>query len=859
VRAHIAAFALLLGACHGSTRGADSGADAGMMVEDSGVTVAEPAAPASPARPALPILTPCPAGWATLTGTTSDGRSYTACHPYPAGGPSTCAMDEAHFVGEPGCTKVGAACPLGEWADGLPMAGASLDVFYVRAGGASGGNGSQSTPFGSIAEAIAHVNKPTVLALGKGTHTGAVDLVAHVTLWGACAGQTEVTASASQSGVVTSGAANAAIKNLTITGQHAGVWASGGSIDVEGVIIRSTPDAGLFAMGGAITGRDILIDGIVTGTLGPGGVGALAIGGSRLSLSRVVIRGVVGFGAFAQDPGSAMSLTDVAIVDLQSTPGTLALGRAVHAVGSASVSISRLYVAHAKESGVNSAEMGSSISISDAVIEKLDGFGSNSGSAIQLGQGGAATVRRVLVDSSLHTALSVQDPGTRLSLSDVIVKNTLPDPTNGTFGRALALMSGCRVDASRVVFQKNRYAAVYADGMGTSLSLDDATIEDTDSRASDGLLGIGVAVVNAATASITRARVVNSRGAGVRVDGASTALTATDLEVCLSSGQASDGTLGMGLIVDDGASGDVTRAEIAETTLAGVFVQHHSALHLRDVSIHDTQPSALVNGQSWGLGLIIVGGSMLTLERASVSASRFAGMAISGMSTTATISDLSIADTTGESLAERFGFGLYAEVGASLGLSRALIAHNRSAGVFINSGARARMYDVTICGSMGADSDGSDGYGLEVQGGADVELQRALIDQNRGFGVLALGMGSDVRMHGFSVTRTMATEDRAPVHIGGCGLAATQSGHATGDSFVIEKNALCGVMVVDATMDLTHGRVSGSPIGANVEAMGFDVNRLSTGVSFVGNDTNLDSSVLSVPKSAAPAQLLDIP
>jgi len=48
-------------------------------------------------------------------------------------------------------------------------------------------------------------------------------------------------------------------------------------------------------------------------------------------------------------------------------------------------------------------------------------------------------------------------------------------------------------------------------------------------------------------------------------------------------------------------------------------------------------------------------------------------------------------------------------------------------------------------------------------------------------------------------------------------------------------------------MDLSGGVVSGNPIGVNVSASGFDVERLQAGVEYRDNDVNLDSSVLYVP------------
>lgn len=83
---------------------------------DDDVGVCEPWPDGSPA--AAPSVIPCPEGWREVR---EDGvEGVVACHPWPEGGPRSCGIDEAHFPGDPGCTRVGTACPGGDWADDLP-------------------------------------------------------------------------------------------------------------------------------------------------------------------------------------------------------------------------------------------------------------------------------------------------------------------------------------------------------------------------------------------------------------------------------------------------------------------------------------------------------------------------------------------------------------------------------------------------------------------------------------------------------------------------------------------------------------------------------------------------------------------
>src|SRR5262245_17734248 len=132
-----------------------SGVDAG--TEDAGPGF-------EPDPPAAPGFVPCPDGWREVADPGSPG--LVTCDPWPESGPEDCtAPDEAHFPGEPGCRRVGTACPAGDWAEDIP--GGST-VLYVRAG-AAGGDGSLALPFGSVGAAVAAAPDDAVIAISKGT------------------------------------------------------------------------------------------------------------------------------------------------------------------------------------------------------------------------------------------------------------------------------------------------------------------------------------------------------------------------------------------------------------------------------------------------------------------------------------------------------------------------------------------------------------------------------------------------------------------------------------------------------------------------------------------------------------------
>ncbi len=86
----------------------------------------------------------------------------------------------------------------------------------------------------------------------------------------------------------------------------------------------------------------------------------------------------------------------------------------------------------------------------------------------------------------------------------------------------------------------------------------------------------------------------------------------------------------------------------------------------------------------------------------------------------------------------------------------------------------------------------------------------------------------------------------------GIGLGAYELAAVSVRRFLIEDNVLAGVQVAnDGSLDLSEGIVRGSPIGASVDVDGYDFDRLSDGVRYEDNGTNLDSSSLPVPSRGA--------
>ncbi len=190
-----------------------------------------------PAEPAPPVFTPCPDGWSERV-----IDDLVVCEPYPDGR-RDCDVGEVHLPGEPGCARIGSACP----ADGFP---ASLpeapDVRFVRAG--ARGTGTRSAPYGAIGEALAAVALEGLVVVAPGTYREDLVLTRPVTLLGACASETVVEGRGSEVAVIGVEGAFSTVRDLTVRGGRYGIHAQFGALVVaEDVVVQGFGEGGLVA------------------------------------------------------------------------------------------------------------------------------------------------------------------------------------------------------------------------------------------------------------------------------------------------------------------------------------------------------------------------------------------------------------------------------------------------------------------------------------------------------------------------------------------------------------------------------------------------------------------------------------
>ncbi len=705
--------------------------------DGGGLEVTPVAPPSPPQAPEAVTLTPCPAGWQEVPG--ASGAPST-CEPWPAAGPGACAADEARFPGDATCGRVGTACGADEWAVGLP--GAS--VLYVRAG-ATGGDGSRATPYGSIAAAMAVATPGATVALGAGTFSEPVTLRPGVTLWGACVAQTFLTApAAANCAVVKTAGLGGRMKNLRLGGPCVGVRVnpSGNTVALEGVVVDGAQGIGILAGNGAsVTGHDVVVRKTQLGPAGTGGRGLDAEYGAEISFTRVSLEDNREAALSASEAGTRVTLTDAVVRGTRArADGEMGYGASL--IRQARLTLTRAVLEQNQQAGLNAAAQADVVLTDVLVRDTLSSANlDDAGNGLVFEDGATATLTRCALLRNRTLGLLARATA-RVTASGLVVLDTATTSATGADGAGLEVESGARVVVDHAFLAGNHSAGISAEASAVTLS--DVEVRDTFAGTAAVDIANGLQVSKGAAVDLARVRLAGNQALGVLVDGNGTTLEGSDLSVVDGRGTAAGG---------DGAA------------------------------------------------LAAQGGATVTLYRVAFERNTSVAVQLTDPGTAVSLTDAVVTDTASDALG-RWGRGVHVQGSARLSMARAVLERNLDVGVFVGAGAFVQLEDVRI-----ADT------------GKRACVAQGSCDDRGGSGVVVLGTDAALKLTRFGLVRSVQ-----------CGLQLAEGGVA----------------------DLSEGEVAESAIGASVLTEGFDLGRISDRVVYRDNARKLDALSMPLPEVTLP-------
>ncbi len=845
----LVAFVLAASGCGDVGPTTDAGvADSGSvppaeLVLPSGATLA---LPAPPAMPAPPSLEPCRAGWRAVPST--DGP--TACDPWPASGQAVCPLGEAHFPGEPGCRSIGSACPAGEWPTDLPATG----VLYVRAGAPAGGTGTRAAPFATIAAGVAAATAGTLVVAAPGTYDEAITLAEGVSLRGACAATTRVAYSMRDSAIATVRVvgADVSVSDLQIGGARSGLHVDvDGVAAVSGVLVDQVTETAVRVVGRA-TIRDLVTSRVITDPDDRvSAFGLVVESGGVATAGHIVVRDARPAGVIVDGAGSELTLEDVAVQDIPSSEGAGPPGLGAVAQRSGRLSVRGAVIERAP-AGLGTATGDASVDAEDVVLRDIRLDTQGRGFAAVFAQRGTIRLRRALIERSIEGVRG--RAGAVLELEDVVMRELAGDPAYpGVQDGWGVAAEGATLSAARLWIEHVGYAAVGFTEMATG-TLSDLTVRDTNGGIiGDG--GFGVAVQDGAVLEVSRALLAHTRTAAANAALPGSVLRLTDVAIVETEPQTSDRHFGRGVQAQAGATIELERVLVSGSHSAGLMVFESSSITASDLEVRDTRAGEAGALAGLGVGLSVQSGGSMTLRRVRIGGSTGFGVKAEQGALAISLEDLWIHDT------ERWGgdaiggttFGRGIDVwGTTATITRGIVERSGEIGILAVGGALT-VSDLVVRDTRGDALSGEWGGALAAREGAVVMATDLLLERNREISLLASGdsriTASRVRIVPTLVTACATTS--CPEEGAGIGVSAVSGGAIDLSDFTVSEAALCGVQVAGGELDLHRGRVEGSPIGANVQDVGYDIARLSDMVLFVDNERNLDSASLPVPEAPA--------
>jgi len=543
---------------------ADTGVDA-----DTGPPIPEPAAPIAP------TFVPCPDGYRETT--PADGQ--TVCAAWPETGPAECGPREMQLPGEAACRRVGPPCPVDGFPTDLP---AGSTVVYVAAGSA-GGDGTRAAPVRTIRRALSMAADDAIIAIASGVYPETLRIEQDVTLWGGC---TDAVVDGGGGMAITVSDAVVTLRNLSVDNSSQGIWAfnggrivgrslvitrtgtaaisfgSGASMDLEEILVRDARDVALDSgMGTELAARRVVVENTADGLL--------RASGGTLTLEDAVARDVATTGSartlLIATTGSTVTIErasleglgdeSILIVGSEATfrdvvadydPDRPVAGTGLLVTEGSHVLLERVRLLGPGFQGVGAGDPGTEVTLRDVVIrDVVPSPLIMRGQGIEVSSGAIGTLERVLVAGVNGVGILISGRTTMATLSDVSVRDTTP-LSSGTFGRALQVQLGAAATVTRLAVSGNHEASVVGASNGTTLVLEDVRIDDTRDRTcvdrGCDRSGIGLGSYLNATVEARSFRITTSALAGVQL--------ATDGEMDLYDGEVSGGPIGANVQVD---------------------------------------------------------------------------------------------------------------------------------------------------------------------------------------------------------------------------------------------------------------------------------------------------------------------
>ncbi len=441
------------------------------------------------------------------------------------------------------------------------------------------------------------------------------------------------------------------------------------------------------------------------------------------------------------------------------------------------------------------------------------------GRGVEVAFGATMVASDVLVEGNIDQGLVVASEGTEVALDGFVVRGTLPRD-DGKFGRGITAMDGASLVGAGVVLEGNSDVGLYVEEPGTRVELTDSAVRDTRSRP-DGSRGQGVSVELGGLLVADGLSVEDNTAIGLVVSDLGSRVELTDSNVRTTAPRP-DGTGGQGIVATEWGALEAVGLVVEDNHDTGLVVQLDATATIQSVQVGGDGLAEDAIG--WGIG-VIDGGSLTAVDLL-VDRARGVGLVGSGAGATVVLEQATIQDTQ---VGVGWGRGIELADGVQLTATDLLLEGNHDVGLVAWTDTLVQLERATVRGTRsaidgesaraigvfdGADLEAIDlllednrSIGLAVRGaGSTATVTGAEVIRTRSSSQTAEGLGVSVEWQAVAeLTDLVARDNEGPA------LYVVAAGELTVRDPLLEGNGFAGAAVMDAgQLSLIGGQVSGS-------------------------------------------------
>lgn len=264
------------------------------------------------------------------------------------------------------------------------------------------------------------------------------------------------------------------------------VAAMRGRIAATRVVLERNHDAGALAVHAGST--IVLEDAVVRGTLPVAsdlrfGRGLSAGLGGRITVRRGLLDENHDDGAFVALTGSRLELFDTVVRGTKPRASDGRFGRGLRVQENARAHAERVLVKGNRTAGIAVSDPGTLLEFTDLVVVDTESQEADrsSGYGVVVGNGGRVTGSRLRLERNRTVGLALEGTpgGGSAVLEDVEIRGTRAAEATLAFGRGVNVLFGATLDLTRALLVENRDLGLAAFGAGTRVTLTDVAIRDT--------------------------------------------------------------------------------------------------------------------------------------------------------------------------------------------------------------------------------------------------------------------------------------------------------------------------------------------------------------------------------------------